>query len=52
MTAAAMATVKVVCDVCASEPCLTGFCQARCAADARVRQQRPTENPSGPTPHE
>ena len=51
MTAAAMATVQFACDVCGSEPCLTpGFCQACRAADARMRQQRPTENPSRPTP--
>ena len=51
MTGAAMAAVQFVCDVCGSEPCLTpGFCQTCRVADARVRQQRPTENPSRPTP--
>ena len=51
MTAAAMAAVQFACDVCGSEPCLTpGFCQTCRAADARVRQQRPTENASRPTP--
>jgi excisionase family DNA binding protein len=40
MTAAAMATVQFLCDLCGSEPCLTpGFCQARCAADARKTLQ-------------
>lgn len=48
MTAAA-AAVQFACDVCGSEPCLTpGFCRA---ADARMWQQRPTENhPARPTP--
>jgi hypothetical protein len=51
MTAAAMATVQFLCDVCGSEPCLTpGFCQACRDVDAQMRQRRPTENPSRPTP--
>ncbi len=51
MTAAAMAAVQFACDVCGSEPCPTpGFCQTCRVADAQVRQQRPTENPSRPTP--
>ncbi len=50
MTAAA-AAVQFACDVCGSEPCLTlGFCQACRDADARMRQQRPTEPRLPPTP--
>jgi hypothetical protein len=52
MTGAAIAAVRVACDDCGSEPCLRqGFCQACRDADARMRQQRPTENhPARPTP--
>ena len=50
MTVTIMAAVQFACDVCGSEPCLTpGFCQVCRAADARLQQERPTEN-SRPTP--